>query len=261
MSRRIRDEMVSAGVPGRARRSASRTASTPAASVPLPRTKRARCAPGSGCRRGTLVVYTGRLLRGKGLEHAARRLRGSRRARIPTCASCSSAPATASRFRSRTSCAGGPRRGPLAGRVVFAGRVDAVEDWLRAADLFVFPSLFEGLGISLVEAAACGLPAIGSRTGGIVDVIDDGRIGPARAAGRRAGAGRRPAASSRSTPAAASQLGQRARHVARERFDAADALARYRALFASLSSRRPSSRPARAPRAGGDPPPSPAARA
>src|SRR6185436_7465257 len=45
------------------------------------------------------------------------------------------------------------------------------------SDIFVFPSQFEGLGISLVEAAACGLACIGSRTGGIVDVIEHGRSG------------------------------------------------------------------------------------
>ena len=69
--------------------------------------------------------------------------------------------------------ADGARRDRSSLRVTFAGRVDAVPDWLRAADVFAFPSLYEGLGISLVEAAACGLPAVGSRTGGIVDVIED----------------------------------------------------------------------------------------
>ena len=43
--------------------------------------------------------------------------------------------------------------------MTFTGRVDNVEDYLRAADVFVFPSVFEALGLSLIEAAACGLPA------------------------------------------------------------------------------------------------------
>jgi glycosyltransferase involved in cell wall biosynthesis len=55
-------------------------------------------------------------------------------------------------------------RQALGARVLFVGRVDAVEDYLRASDVFAFPSVFEALGISLIEAAACGLPGVGSRT-------------------------------------------------------------------------------------------------
>ena len=65
----------------------------------------------------------------------------------------------------------------LGTRVAFAGRSERVEDYLRAADVFVFPSVFEALGIALVEAAACALPAVASRTGGIVDVVEDGVSG------------------------------------------------------------------------------------
>jgi phosphatidylinositol alpha-1,6-mannosyltransferase len=35
----------------------------------------------------------------------------------------------------------------------------------------------EGFGISFAEAAACGLPVIGARTGGIPDVVADGETG------------------------------------------------------------------------------------
>ena len=51
-----------------------------------------------------------------------------------------------------------------------------------ASDVFAFPSEFEALGLSLVEAAACGLPCVGSRTGGIVDVHRGRPHGAARAA-------------------------------------------------------------------------------
>lgn len=42
-----------------------------------------------------------------------------------------------------------------------------------AADIFVRPSLQEGFGISFIEAMACNIPVIGSKTGGIVDIIND----------------------------------------------------------------------------------------
>lgn len=48
---------------------------------------------------------------------------------------------------------------------------------LKTADIFVCPSLAEGLGIVFIEAQACGVPAIGTRVGGIPDVIEDGVTG------------------------------------------------------------------------------------
>jgi glycosyltransferase involved in cell wall biosynthesis len=48
---------------------------------------------------------------------------------------------------------------------------------LDGLDVFVFPSLREGLGVALLEAMACGLPCIASGAGGIVDIIEDTRSG------------------------------------------------------------------------------------
>ena len=48
---------------------------------------------------------------------------------------------------------------------------------LPAFDLFAFPSENEGMGRALVEALAAGVPALGSRVGGIPDVLPDGRAG------------------------------------------------------------------------------------
>jgi glycosyltransferase involved in cell wall biosynthesis len=49
----------------------------------------------------------------------------------------------------------------LGGRVVFTGtRRDVARLMTRAMDVFVFPSLFEGLGLAVVEAQAAGLPVV-----------------------------------------------------------------------------------------------------
>ncbi len=58
-------------------------------------------------------------------------------------------------------------------QVSFVGERSNVYDWLMAADAFVFPSVNEGLGIALLEAMYVGLPAVTSRTGGIVEIVQD----------------------------------------------------------------------------------------
>lgn len=61
--------------------------------------------------------------------------------------------------------------------------VPDIVPYLRAADLFFFPSLLDGFGLVVLQAMACGLPAICSTNAGAVDVIDegvDGSIVPAR---------------------------------------------------------------------------------
>ncbi len=49
--------------------------------------------------------------------------------------------------------------------------------WLNAADIFFLPSRSEGTPVSLLEALACGVPAITSAVGGIPDVIRNGKNG------------------------------------------------------------------------------------
>lgn len=60
----------------------------------------------------------------------------------------------------------------LADSVCLLGALDDVADVLRAADLFVLPSVAEGMSNSLLEAMACGRPCLVSRIGGNVDLIE-----------------------------------------------------------------------------------------
>ena len=48
----------------------------------------------------------------------------------------------------------------ITGQVIFYGPSEQVETLLWAMDAFVFPSLFEGLGIAGIEAQAAGLPVV-----------------------------------------------------------------------------------------------------
>ncbi len=58
-------------------------------------------------------------------------------------------------------------------RVVLTGAVERVERYLRAADVFVFPSEEESFGISVVEAMASGLPVVATRAGGLADIVSE----------------------------------------------------------------------------------------
>jgi glycosyltransferase involved in cell wall biosynthesis len=62
-------------------------------------------------------------------------------------------------------------------RVRFAGFVAEIAVWMQAADGFVLSSLWEGLPVSLLEAAACALPAVATDVSGTREVILPGRTG------------------------------------------------------------------------------------
>ncbi len=65
----------------------------------------------------------------------------------------------------------------IADGVVFAGRRDDVPSLLPRFDLFVLPSLSEGLPMALLEAQAARVPAIATGVGAIPTVIQDGITG------------------------------------------------------------------------------------
>jgi alpha-maltose-1-phosphate synthase len=122
------------------------------------------------------VVFVGRITRQKGLPHLLR--------------AAEQLPADVQLVL----CAGAPDTTEIAAEVT--ALVEALQDkrdgvvWieemlprpelvavLTAATVFVCPSIYEPLGIVNLEAMAVGLPVVGSATGGIPEVIDDGVTG------------------------------------------------------------------------------------
>ncbi|MFO7676541.1 MAG: glycosyltransferase [bacterium] len=118
-----------------------------------------------------LFLYIGRLKRDKGLFDLARAFAGLARVRANV----------------RLAIVGPDEEG-LSGpllelcrdcrdRVVIPGRTDRPEDFMAAADVLCLPSYREGFGSVVIEAAAAGIPSIGSRIYGVTDSIEEGVTG------------------------------------------------------------------------------------
>jgi teichuronic acid biosynthesis glycosyltransferase TuaC len=71
----------------------------------------------------------------------------------------------------------------LADRITFPGKRPHHEIplWMNAADLFCLPSIREGRPNVLIEALACGTPAVASHVGSVPEIIHDGNGRMARA--------------------------------------------------------------------------------
>jgi len=61
--------------------------------------------------------------------------------------------------------------------ILLTGRRGDIPDILSLLDVFILPSLAEGLGRSLLEAMAAGKPIVATTVGGIPEAIEDGKSG------------------------------------------------------------------------------------
>lgn len=77
----------------------------------------------------------------------------------------------------RSELEGMARSAGVADRVRFLGHRDDVPSLLAAVDLYVLPSLFEGLPLGVLEAMAAGTPVLATAVSGTPDVVEDGGNG------------------------------------------------------------------------------------
>jgi glycosyltransferase involved in cell wall biosynthesis len=130
--------------------------------------------------------------------------------------------------------------------ITFTGHQPDVLPYLQAADAFVLPSQREGLSISLLEAMATGLPAVGTRTSGTSELIHQGRNGYLVDIGDAAGITRAMASLLRH-PREAKKMGRVSREIVEQEFGLGVAADRHLALFSSLRPADPAAAPEVAP--------------
>lgn len=125
----------------------------------------------------------------------------------------------------------------LSKRTIFAGACDQIPAMLNAMDIFVLPSLGEGMSNTLLEAMAAGLPVVATKIGGNREVVDENSGGRFFAPGDAASLIRelRPLAENEELRASA---GEGSRKRALEQFSLEGMLRTYTELYRGLARRR-----------------------
>jgi sugar transferase (PEP-CTERM/EpsH1 system associated) len=122
----------------------------------------------------------------------------------------------------------------LRGRVTFLGTTDNVAELLNALDVYVLPSIIEGISNSLLEAMATGVPVVATRTGGTPEVVgtqQSGILVPVTAPG--------PLAESLTYlyqgPGERSRLGAAGQHRVKDAFSLDSMVRKYEELYCRLA--------------------------
>jgi sugar transferase (PEP-CTERM/EpsH1 system associated) len=125
----------------------------------------------------------------------------------------------------------------LNGRVYFLGASRDIPSVLRALDIFVLPSISEGMSNTLLEAMSAGLPVIASRVGGNLELVQDSITGLLFSAGDALQLSEKISSLVKSA-AARRTLGASARARMLSMYRLEDMILRYRDLYSELAAKR-----------------------
>lgn len=122
------------------------------------------------------IIFVGRITRQKGLPYLLRSARQlPPEVQLVLCAGAPDTPEILAEVESAVEVLRTERDG-----VIWIDRMlsrDELSVALSVSDVFVCPSVYEPLGIVNLEAMACGVAVVGTATGGIPEVVDDGVTG------------------------------------------------------------------------------------
>jgi glycosyltransferase involved in cell wall biosynthesis len=125
----------------------------------------------------------------------------------------------------------------LSGQAWLPGARGGIDDILRGLDVFVLPSLSEGISNTILEAMATGLPIVATRTGGNPELVQEGETGllpaPANDEALALAIGRYV-----QDPVLRVTHGTRARQVALERYSLGNMVSRYADIYRELLEQR-----------------------
>ena len=125
----------------------------------------------------------------------------------------------------------------LSGQAWLPGARGGIDEILRGLDIFVLPSLSEGISNTILEAMASGLPIVATRTGGNPELVQDGETGLLPPPGNDEALAQSIARYVRDAQLRVAH-GARARQVALERYSLGNMVSRYAAIYRELLEQR-----------------------
>jgi N-acetyl-alpha-D-glucosaminyl L-malate synthase BshA len=120
----------------------------------------------------------------------------------------------------------------MADRVSMVGATTDVGHYLAQSDLLLLPSASEAFGMVALEAMAAGVPVVGTRVGGLINLVQEGVCGRLLPVGDLDGMAAA-AGELLLTPNLAAAYGEAGRRIARERYAPAEVVAAYVGLYSS----------------------------
>jgi len=128
-------------------------------------------------------------------------------------------------------------------RIKYLGNYEHIEELLPAADLVFQPSEHESFGLVPLEAMACGVPVLGTASGGVVEVVEHGVNGCLAEVGDIE-AMAKCGIEILTDPAKARAMGEQGRKRARNHFKKDEIVAQYEAIYERVLAMRRGAAPA-----------------